>query len=163
MKLMKLTAEINKAIESIAKRGAKLDGDIQVAAVSVIAHLDEHGDFTLAERLVHAMPKGSRKLALVEFLLAFGKVRLLDKENAEDKDRITAGGVFGFAKDKTTNVDGAMEKAWYEFKPEAPVLESFDVQAAVAALIKKVEGLQKKGVTIKHAEVLRNLKSPVSA
>ncbi len=88
MKLISGAPAIIKAIASISTRGAKLDGDIHATACSTLQHLDECGDYMLAERLVQAMPKGSRKLALVEFMLAYGKVRILDKSNAEDQARI---------------------------------------------------------------------------
>ena len=155
MKLFNSAAEITKAIVSIEKRGAKLDSDIQVAAVSVISHIEACGDTTLADRLITAMPKGSRKLALVEFLLAFGQMRLLDK--IEEKDAIAQGRVFAYAKDKTTDIEGAMAKPWHEFKPEAAILDSFDVQAAVKALLKKVESMGKKGVEIQHGELVAKL------
>lgn len=156
MKLKLLnSAGIEKAIVSIGTRGKKLDSDIQVAAVSIIAHVEACGDVTLADKLMAAMPKGGRKLALVEFMLAFGKMRVLTKEN--DADAIAAGRVMGFDKDKTTDMDGAMTTMWFEFKPEAAVLEAFDVQAAVHALLKRVKGMQDKGVTIQHGDMIAKL------
>lgn len=155
MKLLNSTSDITKAIVSIEKRGAKLDSDIQLAAVSIIAHVDAHGDTTLADRLIVAMPKGSRKLALVEYLLAFGKMRVLDKTT--EKDAIAQGRFFAFAKDKTTDMEGAMEKQWHEFKPEPAVVDAFDVQAAVHALLKRVKTMQEKGVEIQHSDLVAKL------
>lgn len=163
MKLISGAAAIDKAIASISSRGAKLDGDIQVAACSVLKHIDECGDYTLAERLVLAMPKGSRKLALVEFLLAFGKVRVLDKNLPDDQARILAGGVFAFAKDKATDMEGAVSTPWFEFKKEVPVLEAFDAQAAIVALLKKIKGMQAKGVRVEHADLIEGMAKLVQA
>lgn len=155
--LMTEASVITKAIESISKRGAKLDADIQVAACSIVAHIEKHGDITLAERLITAMPKGSRKLALVEYMLAFAKIRLLDKTNPDDAEAIASGRVFAFAKDKTTDIEGAIATAWHEFKKEKEVLEAFDVQAAVQAVLKRVASARKAGTKILHEEALEQL------
>lgn len=69
-------AEINKAIASIHTRGKKLDADIQTAGLSILNHANEHGDSTLADKLVLALPKGSRKLALTEWLLEIGRAHV---------------------------------------------------------------------------------------
>ena len=67
MKLMTETSVITKAIESIANRGKKLDSDIHKAACSILSHLVEHRDSTLVTRLVAAMPKSSRRKALIDW------------------------------------------------------------------------------------------------
>src|SRR5574337_342395 len=80
-------AGIEKAIKG---RGAKLDADIQTAGLSIINHVAEHGDTTLADRLFDAMPKGSRRVMLAEWFVAFGMIRTLDKKVAEDKAALDA-------------------------------------------------------------------------
>ena len=83
--------KLKASIASIRTSGAKLDERIQVAAISVIDHADKHGDTTLADALVNAMPKSGRKLALVEYLLAFGKFEVITAKSADDKKAIEAG------------------------------------------------------------------------
>lgn len=143
-------AEINKAIASIANRGKKLDADIQATGLSVIHHTEEHGDSTLADKLVNALPKGSRKLALVEWMLAFSKLRLLDKANQDDAPRVAAGAFFAYDKSKRTDIESAAQKPWYEFKPEAHVLTAFDAQAAVQGVLTKLTNAIAKGIEIEH-------------
>lgn len=143
-------AQINKAIVSIAARGKKLDADIQSAGLAIINHVQEHGDTTLADKLVNALPKGSRKLALVEWLLAFSKMRLLDKANPEDAARIATGAYFAFDKTKTTNLEAATEKPWFDFKPEAPILTAFDAQAAVQSVLTKLTRAVAGGLEIEN-------------
>src|SRR5690606_28981785 len=92
MKILQTAAEVAKAIVSIASRGATPDGDIHTAGVAVLYHAAEHGDATLADKLVHAMPKGGRKLALVEWMLAFGMLSKLDPK--ADKEAIASGRLF---------------------------------------------------------------------
>ena len=143
-------AQINKAIVSIATRGKKLDADIQAAGLSIINHVQEHGDTTLADKLVNALPKGSRKLALVECMLAFSKMRLLDKANPEDGPRIASGAYFAFDKTKTTNLEAATDKPWFDFKPEAPILTAFDAQAAVQGVLTKLTRAVAGGLEIQN-------------
>lgn len=164
IELIKGAAALNKAIASIANRGAKLDASIQIAGLSVMVHASEHGDTTCADKLVQAMPKGARKLALVEWVLAFSQMRKLDPKKAEDKERIQAGAVFALDRTRTLNIDGAIEKEWHEFKPEAAVATAFDAQAAVAALIKRLLNAQASGMTIEHkAEALAQAQALVAA
>ena len=143
-------AEINKAIASIKTRGKKLDADIQTAGLSILNHANEHGDSTLADKLVQALPKGSRKLALVEWVLAFGKLRLLDKVNPEDAARIAAGAYFAYDKAKRTDLESAAAKPWFDFKPEAPILTAFDAQAAVQGVLSKMTKAIAGGLEIQN-------------
>lgn len=145
MELIKGTAAITKAIASIQVRGKKLDADIQHAGLSILSHATEHGDTTLADKLLGAMPKGSRKLALTEWMLAFGQVRLLKKEVAEEKARIDAGAIFALDRAKVLKLDAAKELPWYDCKPEKDVFDAFDVQAALEALMSKIKQAQKTG------------------
>ena len=148
MKLMTTAAEINKAIISIHGRGAKLDGDIHRTGVSVLAHASEHGDTTLADKLVHAMPKGGRKLALVEWMLAHGQLAKLDPK--ADKDAIAEGRLFKLDRSRKYDEEGAIATPWTEFKPEANVLTAFDVQAAVQSVLKRMQKAAASGLTIEH-------------
>ena len=152
IKLITETKLIDKAIASIANRGKKLDGDIQVAALSVINHIEKHGDVTLANRLFDALPKGARRLALAEWFLAFGKL-------AANTDKLTvkAGVHFVYAKDKKTDLAGGEETPWYEMKKEADVATAFDVQAELARLLAKIKKAQKDGVELKNADKLADL------
>lgn len=162
MKIMTSAAEITKAITSIKGRGAKLDADIHRAAVSILNHATEHGDTTLADNLVHAMPKGARKLALVEWMLAFGQIAKLDKE--ADKDAIAAGRLFKLDRTRKLDIEGAIATPWTDFKPEAAVLDAFDVQAAVASVMGRLTKAAAAGMTIKgKAEALAQAQALVAA
>lgn len=145
MEIIKGKAAIDKAIASIANRGKKLDESIQQAGLSVILHVEEHGDTTVADSLLNAMAKGSRKLALVEWMLAFGKLRVLDKTNPADALRIADGATLGFDREKSTDMQGAAETMWHEFRKEQDVAKAFDVQAAVQGMLKRVQAAMQKG------------------
>lgn len=158
MQIIKGSAEINKAIASIANRGAKLDGDIHKAGVSVLAHATEHGDTTPADKLVQAMPKGGRKLALVEWMLAHGQLALMDKAEAK-----ATGRLFKLDRDRKLDVEGAIGTPWTEFKKEAAVHTAFDAQAAVASVLKRIKDAAKNGRDVKgKAEALADAEALVA-
>lgn len=152
VKLIVGTAAIDKAIASIKNRGAKLDNDIQIAGLSVLAHTAEHGDTGVMDRLVNAMPKSARKLALVEWMLAYGCARKLDPKNKDEALAIKEGRVFKYEKERKLDLEGAQEKKWHEFKPEAAVSTAFDAQSAVASLLARMRAAQQKGLNIEHRE-----------
>lgn len=160
MELIKDSKGINTAIAGIKSTGANLDAKIQLVALSVLAHIDQHYDVTLADRLVNAMPKSGRKLALVEFLLQHGKMTVIPASSKENKALIADGRVFFFAKDKVTDLVAAEEKPWYEMRKEATPSTAFDVQAQVRSLISRMNNAAKAGLTIEHkAEALAELKA----
>lgn len=133
MKLITDTKLLNKAITSIRGRGKKLDKDIHIAAVSCIAHIKKHRDVTVANSLIDAMPKGSRTNALRAFLEHFGQVSYDEKAKAMVFDR-----------DKTADVQGAIEKPWTEFKPE-PVYTSINISAELNRLLSRISKAEKAG------------------
>lgn len=150
MKLIKGATEIEKSLKLLFARGVKLDKDVHVVGVSVLAHASEHGDTTLADKLVLSLPKGSRKLALVEWMLAFGQLAKLDK--VADKEAIANGRLFKLDRTRTLNLEEAADTPWTEFKPEAAVIDAFDVQAAVQSVMKRLTGAAAKGMTVKNRE-----------
>lgn len=160
-KIIKGAADIQKAIASIQNRGAKLDTDIHVAGVSVLKHIAEHGDTTLADRLVAAMPKGSRRVALVEWMLAFGQVHKLDPKL--HKEAIAAGRLFSYAKDRKYDEQGAIGTTWTEFrKKELDVHAAFDAQAAVQSVLKRLKAAQASMSVENRASALESARALVA-
>ena len=130
---MKSITDIHKAIASITSSGAKLDKLIQDTAVSVAEHFAEHKDTGLVNRLFLAMPKGSRRMALADWLLKF--VAVAPNTDAKSK----AEQPFVYAKDKGTNALEGAKVQWYELKKEKAVDEVFDVRVKVMALLRHIE------------------------
>lgn len=158
--LLNNTSDINKAITGISKAGAQLDSIIQLTALSVLKHISLHHDTTLADKLVNAMPKSGRKLALVEFLLAYGTFSKLD--SSIDKEAIKAGRYFKNDKTKTLDLQAAIDKPWYAMKKEAPVLTAFDAHASVKALMARLTAANTSGLEITNkAQALNDAKALV--
>ena len=141
-------AEIEKAITSVANRGKKLDADIQLAGLNILAHVDVHGDVSLVNKLYHALPKGSRRNALVEWFLMFGKVAVnADKATAKEFPLV-------FRKDGKTDTNAAMATPWYDCRPEPSVQEAFDFNKNLTSLINHIKRATDKGLAIKGNEEL---------
>jgi len=145
-------AAIDKAILSISNRGKKLDGDIQVCGLSVLAHIEQHGDISLFIKLYMAMSAGSRRNALVDWACQFGK---LDVNLREDKKERP----FLYAKGKTTNLVGAMEKPWYKCKPEKALADEFDFIGKIQGLLDAASKAAAAGTPIKGLEQYERFKA----
>lgn len=138
-------ASIVKAIASIASRGKKLDDSIQQTGLSVLAHIEEHGNVELASKLYDALPKGARRLALAEWMLAHGKLRPLNPKAKDDQPALKAGLHFGYDRAKETNLEAAAAKPWHEFKQEKSVSDAFNVQDKALRMVLEAA---KNGVTL---------------
>lgn len=60
-------ATCGKKIDRIRKIGKALQNEIHVVAVSTLSHIRDHGDYTLAVRLLDALPNGQRVKALAHW------------------------------------------------------------------------------------------------
>lgn len=151
------------ACASIRKRGAKLDADIQHAALSAIAHNDKekskggigHGNIGYVNMLFTSMPLGSRKSALTAWLLEFGMLRANDGDNKKEMP-------FIHDKERETNMVEAAANPWFTFKLDLPPDLEFDVIAALKAVIKKAQGKNTiAGQLVKVENLMRDLEQGV--
>jgi hypothetical protein len=138
---------IDTAIKSIATRGKSLERDIHVAAVSCLMHADMHGDVTLAQKLVEAVPSLTRKNALRDWFQAHGKFGY-----------DVQGKTLTFDKKGNTLLDAAIATPFWEFKQET-AYNGFNIEAAVLQLVKRAEKAIEKGEKVPAAklEALRKL------
>lgn len=157
VKLYEGAVAINKAINSIKTRSGKLSDDIQTAALSVIAHVEAHSDTSVADNLVNALGKGIRRDSLAQWLVNFGKLRVLDKANPKDAERIKIGHVFGYDGEKVTDMEGAATMKWFDAKRAPEVTDVFDVAEAYKALMKRIDKAQKDGKTVTNPELVERL------
>lgn len=131
-------AGIDKSIKSIATRGKKYSNDIHLCAVSCLAHIQDHGDITVLQRLIEALPKGWRKNAVMAWAEAFGRVTF----DTTDK-------VLVYDKTKATNLAGAMEVKPEDFKPE-PEYKGLDFTAALIKLVDRASSRLEENGTPKN-------------
>lgn len=126
-------ATIGKAIASIATRGKKFEKDVHIAACSVLNHVELHGDITLANKLIEAVPTLARKNALRDWFIAFGKLGYDAKNKTMTYD-----------KNKVTLQDDANDTPFWEFKPEAEYVP-FDLTAAIQNVLKRAQKAAEHG------------------
>lgn len=132
---------ISGQIKTIANRGAALDKLIQSTGLDVLKHIEEHGEVSLACKLFLAMPNGSRRNSLAHWLLSYGKVKL----NVDAKGKSDKAIPFAYAKDKTTDLEGAKGKAWYDAKKEKSLDEEFNLDDSLGRFLKTVAKAVEQG------------------
>lgn len=137
------------ACDSITKRGAKLDADIQHAAMSAAYAVQQHGNVGYVNMLYLALSAGVRKSAMTEWLLRFGGV-------VANTEKGKAEMPFKFDREKPVDLEGGAATPWYDCKPDQEPDMVFDVIAALKAVIKKAQG---KNVDALHLAKVENLYS----
>ena len=147
------TAKLNALIDSIAKRGKKLDQDIHRAGVNCIHHIDKHGDITLAEKLIESMPKSARKKGLIVWFMDNSKLSY-----SEDEKK------YIYDKSKKTNLERAMETPFWEHSQEVKPISPVDLDKRIESLIKQAEkaledeqAKSKSNVDLEKLEKLKEL------
>lgn len=142
MKLLNIK-QTNAAIANIKISGKALDAAIQEVGLSVLHHVGENREASLAIKLLNAMPKGSRRNALIEWFVRFGMIAVnMDEETAKERPLV-------FDRDRTTNLEGATAKAWFTCRPERPATAVFDVEAQLRQLMERLEKARAKGLEVK--------------
>lgn len=126
-----IAADLNKAIDAWGSKGKKWVEEGQRLSIQALTVLKDTGDIGPVNRLIVVMPKGTKKTSMFEYLLAFGSLKANDDKTTQ-KDKPVV-----YAKDKPVDLTGAAQKPWFEFSPDPEVLEVFDLQKAIAALIAK--------------------------
>lgn len=157
MEIIKDGKALDAQIKSIKGRAAKLDKDIQQAALSAIWHFGVRenadgeliGDVGFINRLYLALGKGARHVAMTHWLLQFGGV---SANTADNKDTTP------FVKDKgkTVDLEGGAKLPWYECKPSKAPDEVVDLLKLTLAVIKKASG---EGKQVAHAAMLIELQA----
>lgn len=151
IKIIDKAAEVSRLINSIESRGKKLATDIHRAAVSCLYHADKHGDVTLMQRLLVALPDFSRRNALIAWAVQFGKF-----SPSED------GKSVNYFKHGETDIASASATPFWEFKPEKP-FTPFDLGAELAKLVKRAEKAARDERNSLPAEELRKLRELASS
>lgn len=148
IKMEYLTAKkVNDAIRGIKKAGKNFNEKTQIVAVSTLYHASEHGDHTLATKLVLAMPKSARQQSLIVWFESFSPLRFNTKKQAFTKSK--KGGDF--------LVVEASEINWFEFTKEIKP-KAFDCDKVFTAVVKafnkaKDEDREIKGDIQKFLEI----------
>jgi hypothetical protein len=150
---------INANIESIRKKGAAFDKLVQETALDVLDHSHKHNDLDIVNRLIVAMPKGSRSQSLSVWFCKFGK---LTPNTTKEKEVLAI-------KPLVWNKDGKLDRAkaeatlWHAVLKDKPLVEVFDIEAKFASFMKQVIANKDKVTNPVVLAILENAQSSVNA
>lgn len=117
--------ECSTAIGRIAATGKVLQARIHTVAVSTLAHIRDHGDTTLAARLLDALANGQRVKALAFWYSHFSGGKAVfskDKTSGEWKCKLSAERL-----PENFDIDGADATTFADLTNEKPV-ETMDLK-----------------------------------
>jgi len=131
MKLITGKTKIVAAITAVAASGVKWENDVQVLALSVMAHSAKNREVSLMNQLIDAMPNGARTNALRAYFDKFSCATFVEAMGKNPAH-------FAFDKDKKHDHAGAAETTWSKFKPETPY-QPIDIHSQLNRLLSRVE------------------------
>ena len=157
-KLLTSASEITKKINTVAKSGQTFQNAVQLAAVSIVAHMAQHRDKTLLSSLYDAMPNGSRRKTMVDWVNAnvvavecsYGKegltVELADVKSPEWQ---------AFTAEIDAVVEKMQDEPWHGYAKEKGEQDKLSMDAIIQYLNRKDEALKAK--LVKVAEFAESL------
>lgn len=137
-------AAIGKRIARIKRTGQALQKEIHIVAVNTLAHIRDHGDYTLAINLLDALPNGQRVKALANWYRHFsgGAVTFNFSPDGEG----WTGKLAKKRDESMFDVEGAISTTYGDLMPEKGY--STLTLAGVLAMLKRKaneDGLNKDG------------------
>lgn len=133
IKLIDNNADLDKAIAAWGSKGKKWAAEGHHLAMSALTLMSKHDDIGPMNRLLVAMPKGTKVKSMKEWMLAFAKLQQNDGQDASTKPLI-------FNKEGEYDLVTASKTPWFNFSPEVASDPVFDVKKALEAIIKRAEG-----------------------
>lgn len=127
--------DIDWATGRVKEMGEMWQQAVQEVQISVLNHIEQHGDISLFVNLFNALPKGARRNALAEHAVKYGKLDI----NLSEDPKARKAKPFLYNRDKATDLKGATDEPWFEMSPEKPVDQAFDFKAQLLALLKKAD------------------------
>lgn len=135
-------AEVLKFIASVSRTAGAYSKAVQVAAIHCIAHAIEHGDVTLATRLVAAVRKHDKAL-IVAFFEQNGPFAYQKDDSSFLKNKNWKG-----------EFKGEETPHWESAKKPVEPKSMFDVDEALDKFLKSCHAQLKKAKSTKNAELL---------
>lgn len=126
---------IGVLIEDAIKSKKTMQERVQQAAIGVLFHAEEHGDYSYAQVLVDGLGNGINSRALVEFFVKYGGL-VVDEEES---------GFSGWAGAEYIRKNFAQAKAtpWWELKKKNPYA-GFNLLDELAKVVKKAGNANSK-------------------
>jgi hypothetical protein len=156
------TSQIKSAISSIARAVAKLTKDVQACAVECLVHAVKHGDVTLADELIEACGKATRRASLRAWFEINGPFVILSGKSTFNLDTKRAKKLAAIPE---AELRGAVEaKLWEEATPEPKVISVLDVSGAFDKFLEKIQKTANtEGVEVRDRELMHFVVTQVQA
>jgi hypothetical protein len=140
--------ELFKKIDLWGAKGKKWAEEGHNLAMSALSMSAKHGDIGPVNRLLLAMPKGTKVTSMMSWVLMYGPfIQNADKASVNEKPVV-------YTKDKECDLASAAQDPWYTHQPDSVTDQVLDVQKAIQAIIQKA-----KGKELVHGELLTGLQS----
>lgn len=140
-------AQIDKAIESIRGRGARIDSDIQAVGLACLVQIKNHGNVTPLNTLYKALPNGMRSTAFALWAVKFGGVEI----NQDSKARKAVP--LAYVSADAVNLEEAAAQSWHKVKTEPTLAQCIDVEKAVDGLLRRLA----KAPSVSNPELVKRL------
>lgn len=148
-------------IKAIKTTGEKIDNMLHECAMFSLSQLNMHGNNGVANRLLGALNKSTRKEALFVWFNDFGKCTR-DKTNTLNYQGKKVLAWEGEEQTQENMLVLADENPFYEYTREIKPASSYDVMKGIKSILARANKMQLNGLTIEHAELINNLKALVT-
>lgn len=155
-------AEISTLVSKTAKAAQKTASAIQQALISATYHAVAHGNTEGIKAIVEGFDKASglRVQAILGWLDSCAPV-MFDGSGGFSFSRDKLEALTGAAKPTEAETEAYMltlaENLWTDHKPEPATITSFDVNKAIASILKKAAKARKDGAMIEGEATLAQL------
>lgn len=142
---------LTTAVTDVIKQGKDFEVRLHLVACSAIQHSIKHHNTTPIDDLIRGITGAVRRNALIAWAVQFGECAPAEDGKGVDHCK------------KEGDIEGAMAKPFWEFKPEAP-FTAFDLGAKLAQLVRETEKAAKderNSIDDKAFRELRELQSKV--
>lgn len=130
--------QVENKIKTVATKGASFDALVQEVALAVIFHVNDKREASLANKLYAALPKGTRRNALVKWFMTFGEIKL--NQGADRKDIPLL-----FKKKGEYKPEEATETMWNDMTVEKSPAEEFNPAKLATQLLNKLNKAVQEG------------------
>jgi hypothetical protein len=137
MKLVKDNTKLGTLIKSIQTRGAKLDNDIHLAAVSCVALVTRDRNTTRITSLVNAMPKSSRRKALCDWFEATMPVTMDYSNGKATIAKADSDDWQEYLSEYRARLTKAIKTPFWDLKPEKGAKDTLSLDSIIKYLARK--------------------------
>lgn len=141
---------LDKAIVDVIKQGKDYEQQLHLVACSALQHSIKFHNVTPMDTLIRGLGGSTRKNALIAWAVQFGECKPSEDGKGVEHAK------------KEGDLSAAMDKPFWEFKPEAP-FSPFDLGAELAKLVARAEKAAKDDRNSLPAEGFRKLRELQSA